>query len=190
MIESDERLFERMRGGDLAAFDALYLRWERRLYGFIRSYLDDSAESEDVFHETFMTVLRARADFSRGSFKAWLHQVARNACLNRLRSRRRGESAYERHAETVPTAAMPAAPTAAKPAAPAALEAAEAQRALVRAVARLPRPLGEIYRLRSSGLAYEEIADVLGVPVGTVKSRMHEMVQQLKKEMSAWTVSG
>jgi RNA polymerase sigma-70 factor, ECF subfamily len=181
-MDSDERLFERMRGGDMAAFDALYQRWERRLFGFIRAYLDDGAESEDVFHETFMTVLRAPADFSRGSFKAWVHQVARNACLNRLRSRRRGEAAYERHAESVPTATPATAPEA--------LEADEARRALARAVARLPRTLGEIYRLRASGLAYEEMAEVLDVPVGTVKSRMHEMVQQLKKEMSAWTVSG
>ncbi|HEX8953503.1 MAG TPA: sigma-70 family RNA polymerase sigma factor [Polyangia bacterium] len=104
-MESDERLFERMRAGEVAAFEALYTRWERRLFGFIRAYLDDSAEAEDVFHETFMTVLRAPADFSRGSFKAWVHQVARNAALNRLRSRRRGDSAKERHQSELPLAA-------------------------------------------------------------------------------------
>jgi RNA polymerase sigma-70 factor, ECF subfamily len=181
-MESDERLFERMRRGEQAAFDALYTRWERRLFGFIRAYLDDAAEAEDVFHETFMTVLRASADFSRGSFKAWVYQVARNACLNRLRSRRRGEAAYERHAETLPEVAAPAAVDA--------LEAAQAERALARAVARLPRSLGEIYRLRASGLSYEEMAAVLDVPVGTVKSRMHEMVTRLKEEMRSWTAIG
>ena len=108
----------------MAAFDALYVRWERRLYGFIRAYLDDAAEAEDVFHETFMTVLRAPADFSRGSFKAWVHQVARNAALNRLRSRRRGDAAGS---------ATPRRCRARSPAtAPAALEARETQRALAR----------------------------------------------------------
>lgn len=180
-MESDERLFERMRGGERDAFDALYVRWERRLYGFIRSYLDDGAEAEDVFHETFMAVLRAPADFSRGTFKAWVHQVARNACLNRLRARRRGEAARER------VEAQPLAPA---PTASDALEADEAARALAQAVARLPKALREVYRLRASGLSYEEMATVLAIPIGTVKSRMHDMVTQLRKEMQVWTANG
>ena len=180
-MESDESLFERIRRGELAAFDALYLRWERRLYGFIRGYLDDAAEAEDVFHEIFMTVLRAPADFARGSFKAWVLQVARNACLNRLRSRRRGDAARARQAEDIERVSLPVALDL--------IAGREARHALDEAVARLPRNLGEVYRLRATGLSYEEMATVLNVPLGTVKSRMHEMVSQLKKEMRAWTAS-
>jgi RNA polymerase sigma-70 factor (ECF subfamily) len=180
-MESDEALFERVRRGELAAFDELYRRWERRLYGFVRGYLDDTAEAEDVFHEVFMTVLRAPADFSRGSFKAWVLQVARNASLNRLRSRRRREAARAREQAEAP-ATMP--PTVLD-----VLAGREAARALERAVTRLPATLGEVYRLRAAGLSYDEIATVLAVPLGTVKSRMHEMVAQLRKEMQAWTAS-
>jgi RNA polymerase sigma-70 factor (ECF subfamily) len=159
----------------------LYRRWERRIYGFVRGYLDDSAEAEDVFHEIFMTVLRAPADFARGSFKAWVLQVARNASLNRLRSRRRGESAYQRQGQGVAVSVVPTVVD----------EIAERQavRALERAVTKLPTTLVEVYRLRTAGLSYEEMATVLEVPLGTVKSRMHEMVSQLKKEMRAWTAS-
>ena len=51
----------------------------------------------------------------------------------------------------------------------------------------LPKSLAEVYRLRASGLSYEEMAEVLAVPLGTVKSRMHQMVAELRKEMQAWT---
>ena len=140
--------------------------------------LSSLVKAEDVLHETLMTVLRAPADFSRGTFKAWGHQVARNACLNRLRARRRGEAARGR---------FEAAPVEPPLTAAEALEAGETAHALARAVAALPRPLGELYRLRASGLSYEELATVLELPLGTVKSRMHDMVKQLQKEMRAWT---
>ena len=56
--------------------------------------------------------------------------------------------------------------------------------ALGEAVSRLPVPLSEVYHLRASGLSYEEMAQVLEVPVGTVKSRMHDMVKRLREEVS------
>ena len=59
-------------------------------------------------------------------------------------------------------------------------------RALDGAVARLPSPLSEIYHLRSSGLSYEEMATVLGIPLGTLKSRMNQMVNVLREELKPW----
>jgi RNA polymerase sigma-70 factor (ECF subfamily) len=178
-MESDERLYERLRAGDLAAFDALYARYERRLFAFVRGLIGDAAEAEDVFHEAFMQVLGERPRFddpARGSFRAWLYTVARNACLNRLRSRDRGQRAH-----TTPDGEP------APPAADEKLERAEASAALDRALEHLPQALGELYRLRAAGLSYEELARVLDLPLGTVKSRMHELVAQLKKEMRPWT---
>jgi RNA polymerase sigma-70 factor (ECF subfamily) len=52
-----------------------------------------------------------------------------------------------------------------------------------RAVQRLPGPLAEVYRLRASGMSYDEVAEILDIPVGTVKSRMHEMVKRLRQEV-------
>ena len=60
--------------------------------------------------------------------------------------------------------------------------------ALERAVAKLPPTLAEVFHLRVSGLRYEEIADVLECPVGTIKSRMNQMVTQLREELRPWTV--
>jgi RNA polymerase sigma-70 factor (ECF subfamily) len=176
-VESDERLFERLREGALDAFDLLYARYERRLFGFLLGYVGERTEAEDLFHEAFIALLRDAPDaLSTGSVRAWLYQTARNAALNRLRSRARGQRAF-----AVPDATPPSRSAEEQ------MHAAEAGVALERAVARLQAPLAELYRLRASGLSYEEMAVVLTIPVGTVKSRMHEMVSQLKKEMSPWT---
>jgi RNA polymerase sigma-70 factor (ECF subfamily) len=176
-MDSDEHLYERLRQGELRAFDTLYARYERRLFGFILSYLKDRQEAEDVFHEAFLGVLRSRGlRFSQGGFRAWLYQIARNDALNRLRKRSRWQKAAE---------AAPAPPPEASDETK--LDERKVEAALGDAVARLPEPLSELYHLRASGLSYEEMARVLELPLGTVKSRMHEMMTQLKKEMRPWT---
>jgi len=166
---SDEALYDRMLAGELAAFDQLYARYERPLFGFVVAQLADAAEAEDVLHEAFMAVLHARG---RGvelrSFKAWLFQVARNLCLNRIRSRKRA------------AAALASAPEPAVATAPADLDVARLQTA----VERLPAPLGEVYQLRASGLSYDEVAAILEIPIGTVKSRLHETIARLREEMT------
>ena len=179
MTESDEALYERMVAGETRAFDRLYERYERRLFGFVLRQLDgDRAEAEDVFHEAFLGMLRSRSvDFERGSFRAWLFQIARNLCLNRARSRIRGERAVD---------ALPL-PVATEPPPDDSLSQHQATVALDRAVKKLPLALAEVYELRVTGLSYEEMSQVLQAPLGTVKSRMHEAVHRLKKEMEPWT---
>lgn len=169
-MESDEALYTKLLAGELAAFDRLYERYERPLFGFVRSQLGDRTEAEDVLHETFLAVLRARGLGTEvRSFKAWLFQVARNLCLNRVRSRKRADRALESAARAIIVE-------------DAAVE--HDSTALHAAVARLPAALAEVYQLRAKGLSYEELSTILDVPLGTVKSRMHEMVRRLREEMT------
>lgn len=172
-MESDEALYAKWIEGDLRAFDSLYARFERPLFGFVRAWVREPSEAEDVLHETFMAALRERARDVR-SFRAWIFGIARNICLNRARSKKRAERAA---AEIELLAAPAAAPDEQ-------LDAHRRAASLERAVARLPTSLAEIYRLRATGLSYEDLAELLGIPVGTVKSRMHEMVIRLKAEVS------
>ena len=175
-MASDEALYERLLSGDLGAFDALYARHERPLFGFIRKYLDDPAEAEDVLHDAFLALLRDRKGAAAArNLRAWLFQVARHLCLNRHRSHQRAERAIAQEA---------GAPEAVNVDPERALADRADQHALGAAVAKLPETLASVYHLRARGHSYEEIAETLELPLGTVKSRMHQLVQTLREELA------
>jgi RNA polymerase sigma-70 factor (ECF subfamily) len=177
-VDSDEALFERFIAGDLAAFDRLYGRLERPLFGFVRAQLGDTEESEDVVHEAFVAVLRERNRRTEiRSFRAWIFQVAHNLCMNRVRTRKRAGKALEMVRQSGEPSESPAPDEHA-------FEHAERHAALLGAVARLPTALADVYRLRAAGMSYDEVSAVLSIPVGTVRSRMHEMVKRLREEMA------
>jgi RNA polymerase sigma factor (sigma-70 family) len=178
-MDSDEVLYARVKRGDMPAFDALYARYSTRLFGFLRPQVPSRADAEDVFHESLLATLESHeVTFERGSFRTWLYRIARNLVLNRIRSQGRGENALAKLAPIVDDPPPAADERAAQ---------GELLEALDGAVARLPSPLSEIYHLRSSGLSYEEMALVLGIPLGTLKSRMNQMVTVLREELKPWT---
>src|SRR6185437_1394665 len=93
-MQTDEELFRRARQGDLTAFDQLYLRHERRLFGFILRLLGDRADAEEIFHDVFLSAFKAKdVQLEEARFAAWIYRIARNACANKVRSRRRGANA-------------------------------------------------------------------------------------------------
>jgi RNA polymerase sigma-70 factor, ECF subfamily len=168
--EPDEELYLRVKRGELSAFDLLYERHQRGLFRLIYRYLKSQEEAEEVFHEAFMQVLNSReVQFDSGSFQGWLYLLARNLCLNRLRSRKRRDRVHQEL--EAPEAADSAESILIREDLSAGLQAA---------VAKLPENLSEVLNLRMSGLAYQEIAQALEVPVGTVKSRFHSIVGHLR----------
>jgi RNA polymerase sigma-70 factor, ECF subfamily len=179
MADSDEALYARVKRGDLAAFDELYARYAGRLFRFLAAQLPTTADAEDVFHESMLATLESKeVTFESASFRTWLYRIARNRVLNRRRSSGRGDAAMLRlrgGGDDSPAAADD--------------RIAEGQlaQALECAVGRLPDKLSALYHLRASGLSHEEMATVLGIPVGTIKSRMSEMVKVLREELRPWT---
>jgi RNA polymerase sigma-70 factor (ECF subfamily) len=179
-MESDEALFARMRGGDMTAFDRLYERYEVRLFAYLRAMLGSRSDAEEIFHDAFLATLEAAPpELAEGGFRAWIYRIARNRALNHRRS-------AERHEKNVVAAARDAQREGTEGDAGHALEARQLDAALEGALRRLPAPLGELYHLRASGLSYEQIAGVIDVPLGTVKSRMHQMVHALREELKPW----
>jgi RNA polymerase sigma factor (sigma-70 family) len=178
MAESDETLYARVKQGDLVAFDELYARYSTRLFRFLRAQLA-TPDAEDVFHEAMLATLESReVTFEAASFKTWLYRIAQNRVLNRKRSRGRGGVALMRLKAGGDEGPTPADDRIAE---------GELARALERAVGRLPDKLSTLYHLRASGLSQEEMATVLEIPVGTIKSRMSEMVRVLREELRPWT---
>jgi RNA polymerase sigma-70 factor (ECF subfamily) len=179
-VESDETLYRKTKRGDLSAFDELYARYRRPLFGFLAKMLGRREDAEDVLHETMLRVVRTReVDLAaEGTFRAWVFRIARNAALNVVRAERYDE--VKRDAAPPPPAALPADEL---------LEGARMEQALERAVAALPAALAELYHLRASGLTLEEMARVVDVPLGTMKSRVRLLVERLRKELSPWIAS-
>ena len=166
----DAELVDRAAAGDESAFRALVVRHQVRVYQIVHRMLRDPTDAEDVTQETFVRVFRSLDRFDRErEFGPWLHTIARNAALNYIasRGRRRAASLEELREKGAP-------PPAARDESP--LESI-ARREVVERVRGAMEALPEEQRLVLSlrefdGLAYDEIAATLGIPIGTVMSRL------------------
>lgn len=187
---SDEELFASVRAGHQQAFAVLVRRYERELYGYLRRYLGDATLADDVFQNTFLALHRKRDQFEPGRpFRPWLYAVATNQAIDAMRragrhsavslERATGDDAGElsRLLETLE----------ARGPAPLADAEGEELRDLVRkSVDALPGFLRQVVILTYfQGLKYRDAADALGIPVGTVKSRLHAALQRLAEAWSA-----
>ena len=165
--EHDEALVKRYLQGDTNAFAALVRKHERRMYNLALRMLGKEEDAHDATQDAFLTALR-KLDQFRGdaAFSTWLHRVTVNACYDVLRKRARapmlrlaGEEGEE--AEPGPPVADHA-------------DAVVGRTDVERALAKVPVEYRVVLVLHEvQDLAYEDIARVLDIPVGTVKSRLH-----------------
>jgi RNA polymerase sigma-70 factor (ECF subfamily) len=170
--ETDPTLIRAAAAGDLDAFEQIVRLHQQHVWRFLRRLLDDEAAAEDVAQETFLRAFRRLPTFTfQARFSTWLLQVARNAGIDELRARRRREHLAD--------ALRPAA---AATAAGGAAQAGQARAEIDAALASLPVDLRETLLLvEVLGLRYADTATVLGVPLGTVKSRIFAARSQLAR---------
>jgi RNA polymerase sigma-70 factor (ECF subfamily) len=171
------RFLDRLRAGDAPAFEELVMTYQHRVFGVALRMLGNRAEAEDVAQEAFVRAHRALGAF-RGDAKlsTWLYAITSRLCLNRLAS---GERRMARQGEDALLRLSDAGP---RP--DAALERRELETALGRAIAELPEDRRIVVVLRDiEGLSYEEIAQVLELELGTVRSRLHRARAELKEKL-------
>ena len=164
-IDSFE-LYKRFKRGDEKAFEILYARLSGGLFNYCVRLLSDWHHAEDVLVETFTKLANADLD-ERGNIKAWLYRVATNACYTIFRKKKTELKCFEQQLQTVKENPGP--------------DFTKDLR-VQKLLSELPEYQRVVVVLKFyERMAYQEIADVLCCPLGTVKSRMHQGLRKLRK---------
>lgn len=182
--DNDLQLVQRVQRGDKSAFDLLVLKYQHRILKLVSRFISDAAEAQDVAQETFLKAYRALPSFRGDSaFYTWLYRIAINTAKNALVSDRRrpvdfdldlqDPEQYERHARLKDVETPEGV-----------LLTEEIRKVVERAMQQLPDDLRTAIVLREiEGLSYEEIAQAMDCPVGTVRSRIFRAREAIDKRL-------
>jgi RNA polymerase sigma-70 factor (ECF subfamily) len=189
--KDEELLLQYAEQDNRGAFDELVRRYERKIYSFLRNYLGDEQLAEDAFQATFLQVhLKCRQFDGSRRLQPWLYRIAANQATDLLRRNRRhkaysldgpwsGDGGSEEGATPLDFLEDDLARRPGER-----LESAEDRQRIGSALETLPERLKQtLILVIYQGLKYREAAEVLGVPVGTVKSRMHDAVRTLHEAL-------
>lgn len=180
----DQELVKRVQRGDMAAFDLLVRKYQHRIAALIGRYVADWSECQDVAQETFIRAYRAIGSF-RGDaqFYTWLHRIAVNTAKNHLVASNRRPPTDDIEVEDAEhldaAAALRDNDTPERE-----LMRQQMEQTVLRAVEQLPEELRIAITLREvDGLSYDEIAQRMGCPVGTVRSRIFRAREAIDEEL-------
>jgi RNA polymerase sigma-70 factor (ECF subfamily) len=184
---SEGELVRRAQAGDAEAFGALVLAHQQFVYNLAWRALGDEHEAENLAQEALVRAWLALPNFrGQSQFRTWLYRIVTNLCYNRLPRLRRELSALgEAEMPDVPDPQDPFGSEQADPAA--SLEAAERRAFLHREIEALPESYRLLIQLRfQQGLPYDEIAAVLSLPLGTVKTGLFRARARLRQALQAY----
>jgi RNA polymerase sigma-70 factor (ECF subfamily) len=188
MNPSDEELMLEAKGGNEAAFSELVSRYERPLISFYFRQGWDRQLAEDYAQEVFLRVFRARVDYvPKAKFRTYLFRIARNLWIDHIRARRtegrvlslsQSSQAGEEGGALQERIEGDAPPPSAK------MRSADVREKIREAIDFLPEEQKSVFLLcEVDGMRYADVAEVLGIPVGTVKSRMHTAVSKIRARL-------
>ena len=183
MTWTDEELVAKSIGGDADSFNELVLRWERPIYALAYRTIGREEDARDVCQETFLRAFRALPGFrGQAKFSSWLYRIALNLCRDWLRRERRAPVVQPPEDTDLMELAVAAEPSES-------IEDLVARRDLAkvieRAMALLPEEQRTAIVLKEyHGLTFQEIADLVGCPLSTVKTRLYQGLTVLRRELA------
>jgi RNA polymerase sigma-70 factor (ECF subfamily) len=182
MTRTDEELVARAQGGDIESFNQLIVRWERPIYALAYRVIGREEDARDVCQDAFLRAYRALPGFKgQAKFSSWLYRIALNLCRDWIRRQRRAPvsqlpedtDASELAAETGPVESI---------------EDLVARRELSAIVAEAMSVLSDEQRTaiilkEYHGMTFQEIADMQGCPLSTVKTRLYQGLSLLRRRL-------
>ena len=187
---SDETLLRSFVEGDADAFEILVRRFQRPLFNFILRSVRDPDRAEELLQEVFLKVVQRAAEFQGTSkVSTWIYTIARNLCIDTSR-----KMVFRRHRSLdAPTGDDPDGPTmldrvaGSTPLADREVIGGDLKERITRAVEELPEEQRDVFLMREvSNMAFKEIAEVVGVPENTVKSRMRYALERLQRALAEY----
>ncbi len=188
--QADEDLMVLYQRGEVRAFEILLVRHRKPLYNFILRYLGDKETAEDLLQEAFMRVIKGAEAYKRqAKFTTWLYTIARNLCVDQTRRRK-----HRKHAsldapldasdesgtllDVLPSKEMASDRKSVNK---------QLHQTMQRAIASLSDEQREVFLMREFlDMPFKQIADVVGVPENTVKSRMRYALDKLRLELDEY----
>ena len=183
MTSTDEELVARSIRGDSDSFNELILRWERPIYSLAYRTIGREEDARDVCQETFLRAFRALPGFrGQAKFSSWLYRIALNLCRDWMRRERRAPLVQAPEGVDLIELAAAAEPSES-------IEDLVSRKDLTRAVeaamAHLPEEQRTAIILKEyHGLTFQEIADLAGCPLSTVKTRLYQGLTVLRRELA------
>ena len=187
--DPDATIVRAIQAGDMAAFDQLVVKHKDKLFNMVYWLLGDYQEANDCAQEIFIKVFKSLKKFRfESAFSTWLYRIAINTCKNKLKS-----SAFQWKKRTVPLENPESSEQGnlsyeirnGSPSPENKLEKKERMMLIQKAVNALPQEQNRVIVLRDiQGLSYQEIADITGLNLGTVKSRLARARMELKNKLN------
>jgi RNA polymerase sigma-70 factor (ECF subfamily) len=182
---SDQQLVVRVQKGDKAAFDLLVLKYQSKVFAIVSRFIRDQDEVADVSQEAFIKAYRALANFrGESQFYTWLYRIAVNTAKNYLVAKSRrppaadvdvADAEYYSGSEYLKDLGTPESH----------LLRDELESLISKVIAELPEDLRTAVSLREyEGMSYEEIADIMDCPVGTIRSRIFRARESIDKKVA------